>query len=173
MSPSRRRAIGAVRGLASRAPWLRALARAPLLRALAHAPWYGAAALPRVGMTKRRALRGYRGRTETPPAKLSACPTCHYARHATREFARPYSHAWGARALPVRRDGRPPGLPARAIGNPRGRRLNELAVCRLFDSGQFEIQIGNCLACAYDLAANGDLAAAGTRFGAVSFPIAG
>ena len=76
-------------------------------------------------------------------------------------------------ALPVRRDDRLPGLPARAIGNPRGRRLNELAVCRLFDSGQFEIQVGNCLACAYDLAANGDLAAAGTRFGAVSFPIAG
>lgn len=73
----------------------------------------------------------------------------------------------------VGRDDRLPGLPARAIGNPRGRRLNELAVCRLFDSGQFEIQIGNCLACAYDLAANGDLAAAGTRFGAVSFPIAG
>ena len=31
-------------------------------------------------MTKRRALRGYRGRTETPPAKLSACATCHYPR---------------------------------------------------------------------------------------------
>ena len=46
----------------------------------ARAPWYGAAALPRVGMTKRRALRGYRGRTETPPAKLSACATCHYPR---------------------------------------------------------------------------------------------
>ena len=49
----------------------------PLLRALANAPWYGAEALPRMGMTKRRALRGYRGRTETPPAKLSACATCH------------------------------------------------------------------------------------------------
>ena len=42
MSPSRRRAIGAVRGLAS--------------RALAWAP----------GVPGRRALRGYRGRTETP-----------------------------------------------------------------------------------------------------------
>ena len=31
-------------------------------------------------MTKRRALRGYRGRTETSPAKLSACATCHYPR---------------------------------------------------------------------------------------------
>ena len=28
-------------------------------------------------VTERRALRGYRGRTETPPAKLSACATCH------------------------------------------------------------------------------------------------
>ena len=33
------------------------------------------------GVTGRRALRGYRGRTETPPAKLSACATCHYPRH--------------------------------------------------------------------------------------------
>ena len=29
------------------------------------------------GVTGRRALRGYRGRTETPPAILSACATCH------------------------------------------------------------------------------------------------
>ncbi len=29
------------------------------------------------GDDKRRALRGDRGRTETPPAKLSACATCH------------------------------------------------------------------------------------------------
>ena len=27
-------------------------------------------------VNRRRALRGYRGRTETPPAKLSACATC-------------------------------------------------------------------------------------------------
>ena len=33
-----------------------------------------------VGGTGRRALRSYRGRTETPPAKLSACATCHAAR---------------------------------------------------------------------------------------------
>ncbi len=31
------------------------------------------------GWTGRRALRGYWGRTETPPAKLSACATCHGA----------------------------------------------------------------------------------------------
>ncbi len=31
------------------------------------------------GWTGRRALRGYGGRTETPPAKLSACATCHGA----------------------------------------------------------------------------------------------
>ena len=30
-------------------------------------------------MDRRRALRGYVGRTETPPAKLSACATCHGA----------------------------------------------------------------------------------------------
>ena len=31
------------------------------------------------GWTGRRALRGYWGRTETPPAKLSACATCRAA----------------------------------------------------------------------------------------------
>ena len=59
------------------------------------------------------------------------------------------------------------------VASHRERRVNEMAVYRLFDSGQFEIQLGNRLACAYDLAANGDLAASGPRFGAVSFPIAG
>ena len=40
------------------------------------AAWHRA---PRWGgrVIGRRALRGYRGRTETPPAKLSACATCH------------------------------------------------------------------------------------------------
>ena len=37
------------------------------------------------GMTGHRALRGYRGRTETPPAKLSACATCHYPRRITHD----------------------------------------------------------------------------------------
>ena len=61
MSPSRRRAIGAVRGLASRA-------------ILLSAPWYGAEALPRMGMTKRRALRGYKGAHGDAPGKtLSVC----------------------------------------------------------------------------------------------------
>ena len=40
--------------------------------------------LPRVRMTGRRALRGYGGRTETPPAKLSACATDHGAGAAAR-----------------------------------------------------------------------------------------
>ena len=52
------------------------------IRALRHCPpprcaaWHRA---PRwgAGVTRRRALRGYRGRPETPPAKLSACATCH------------------------------------------------------------------------------------------------
>ena len=62
----------------------------------ARALWYGAAALPRVRGTGRRALRGYWGRTETPPAKLSACATA-------------ITHAPFARALPGRRE---PGGPA-------------------------------------------------------------
>ena len=37
-----------------------------------------------VGGNRRRALRGYGGRTETPPAKLSACATDHGA--AARGF---------------------------------------------------------------------------------------
>ena len=37
---------------------------------------------PRVGATRRRALRGYRWRTETPPATLSACATCQVAHRA-------------------------------------------------------------------------------------------
>ena len=60
----------AVRGLASCAPLL-CPPRLP--------PWNGGG-LPRMGVTGRRALRGYRGRTETPPTKLSACATCHYPR---------------------------------------------------------------------------------------------
>ncbi len=52
--------------------------------------WLWCRGLPRVGMTRRRALRGPgapaggRGRTETPPAKLSACATCHCARAVPR-----------------------------------------------------------------------------------------
>ena len=61
----------AVRGLAS---------RAPLLRALARAPWHGAAALPRVGMTKRRALRGYKGAHGDAPGKTLSVCYLHYAR---------------------------------------------------------------------------------------------
>ena len=51
-----------------------------------NSPVRGVVMVPRVGMTRRRALRGPgapaggRGRTETPPAKLSACDTCHCAR---------------------------------------------------------------------------------------------
>ncbi len=141
---SRRRAIGAVRGLAS--------------RALAWAP----------GVTGRRALRGYRGRTETPqqnsqrvllaithgalPGRRDGdiAPYRHYTRvvrttmpharalpplHTRGAHANPKklctpihpaqklfvplcvknSHDHGARALPGRRDGRRPGLPARAL----------------------------------------------------------
>ena len=94
-----------------------------------------------VGGTGRRALRSYRGRTETPPAKLSACATCHA--HGALPGAMPHaqnSHDHGVRALPGRRDGdiapyrhyprkirtplhtahypgdgRLPGLPARAL----------------------------------------------------------
>ena len=50
------------------------------------------------GVTGRRALRGYRGgRTETPPAKLSACATCHYSRALPKRI----THSHGA----MRRDG--------------------------------------------------------------------
>ena len=75
MSPSRRRAqrgarLGIPRPVAVRTP---SVPRYPCA-----VVW--CRGLPRVGMTKRRALRGYRGRTETPPAKLSACATCHYPR---------------------------------------------------------------------------------------------
>ena len=90
MSPSRRRAIGAVRGLASRALW------------------YGAAALPRMGVTGRRALRGPgapaggRGRTETPPSKtLSVCYR-HYAHALPGPRGTRINHAIFARALPGR-----------------------------------------------------------------------
>ena len=73
---------------------------------------YGAAALPRVGMTRRRALRGPgapagAGRTETPPAKLSACDTCHCARAggiAHAGGARPYRTSRVHGALLGRRD---------------------------------------------------------------------
>lgn len=50
------------------------------------APWCGMAVRPvagALGVTRRRALRGPgapagdKGRTETPPAKLSTCATCH------------------------------------------------------------------------------------------------
>ena len=97
MSPSRRRAIGAVRGLASRALC------------------YGAAALPQMGVTGRRALRepgapaGGRGRTETPPSKtLSVCTAitpAHYPGHEARVLTTQYSHAHYPGALPGRRDG--------------------------------------------------------------------
>ena len=58
-----------------RAPWCAAAVphrRAQLRQGamLGGAPRWGA------GGTGRRALRGYWGRTETPPAKLSACATC-------------------------------------------------------------------------------------------------
>ena len=52
----------------------------PRRAAWSRAPWCGMAVRPvsgALGVTRRRALRGYRGRTETPPAKLSACATCH------------------------------------------------------------------------------------------------
>ena len=73
---------------------------------------YGAAALPRVGMIRRRALRGPgapagAGRTETPPAKLSACATCHCARAggiAHAGGARPYRTSRVHGALLGRRD---------------------------------------------------------------------
>ena len=124
MSPSRRRATGAVRALAPRA-LARAFsahtarplavprcgrARCPHRAAAprrgvrlgiprpsrAHRPC-GMAVRPVSGapvVTGRRALRGYRGRTETPPAKLSACATCHYPWRITR------AARWGHRALP-------------------------------------------------------------------------
>ena len=65
-----------------------------------------------VGGTGRRALHGPgapaggRGRTETLPAKLSACATCHA--HGALPGAMPHaqnSHDYGARALLGRRDG--------------------------------------------------------------------
>ena len=78
----------------------------------ARAPWYGAAALPQVRVTGRRALRGYRGRTETPPAKLSACATAITPAWCDAKFARALpcgamgtsrptaiTPAWCARAL--------------------------------------------------------------------------
>ena len=64
-------------------------------------------------MTRRRALRGPgapaggRGRTETPPAKLSACDTCHCARAggiAHAGGARPYRTSRVHGALLGRRD---------------------------------------------------------------------
>ena len=127
MSPSRRRAIGAVRAFArahhscpvvrSRCGRARCAAagppgsrrrasarcaawhRAPLLLGVAVRPVFGA-----LGVTRRRALRGPgapaggRGCTETPPAKLSACATCHATAHYPRVVRT--AARWGHRALP-------------------------------------------------------------------------
>ena len=49
----------------------------PVIAHAARAAWRCAPFSGALKMTERRALRGYRGRTETPPAKLSACATCH------------------------------------------------------------------------------------------------
>ena len=112
---------------------------------------HGVRSVPGVlGVTRRRALRGPgapaggRGRTETPPAKLSMCATCHDygtlpsrgahggAMGTSRPTAMPHAHyarnirTRGARALSGRRDGRPlgvPTLPARAL--PQSRAKNE------------------------------------------------
>ena len=65
MSPSRRRVT------ARCAAWH----PAPLPCGMAVRPVSGA-----LGVSRCHALRGYRGRTETPPAKLSACATCQYSR---------------------------------------------------------------------------------------------
>ena len=79
-------------------PGLPARAAAPSPVAARHrGAWLGTMRLggaPRwgAGLTGRRALRGPgapaggRGRTETPPAKLSACVTCHYTRYYTLEI---------------------------------------------------------------------------------------
>ena len=71
-----RRITRAARGSAVTAPWRLATlpAHATEVRGLASCAPLCA------GVTGRRALRGYRGRTETPPAKLSTCATCHYTR---------------------------------------------------------------------------------------------
>ena len=79
----------------------------PRRAAWSRAPWCGMAVRPvsgALGVTRRRALRGYRGRTETPPAKLSACATCHTPCPCP---------------VAIERDARPPGLPTRAAA-PRG-----------------------------------------------------
>ena len=87
-----------------RAPWCAAVPhrRAPLRQGamLGGAPRWGA------GGTGRRALRGYRGRTETPPAKLSACATWQAAHRAD-----------GAAA----RAGRPGGQASRPTAKPHER----------------------------------------------------
>ena len=67
-------------------------------------PQYDAAALLRVRVTGRRCAR-------RRPSKLSACATRHAHAHYRTLMPTRITH----RALPGRRDGRPPGLPARAL----------------------------------------------------------
>ena len=63
----------------------------------------------------RRALRGYGWRTETPPAKLSACANCHATHRADGAAAR-----WGHRALPQRGTGSAHGNGARVVRTAEG-----------------------------------------------------
>ena len=86
MSPSRRRAIGAVRALA-RAPLLRAPLPPRALPLGAVRPVFGA-----LGVTRRRALRGYRGAHGDAPGKTLSVCYLQCQRHIT--------HDHGARALP-------------------------------------------------------------------------
>ena len=72
---------------------------------LGGAPRWGAGVIGRRALRGPGAPAGGRGRTETPPTKLSAYATCHY----TRNIRTAITHAKFARALPTRH--RPWGLP--------------------------------------------------------------
>ena len=83
MSPSRRRATARCAAWHPAPPFRAARAPSPCLLVrpvvvhAARAAWRCAPFSGALEVTERRALRGYRGRTETPPAKLSAYATCH------------------------------------------------------------------------------------------------
>ena len=79
----------------------------------------GRRALRGYGGLGRRALRGYGGLTETPPAKLSACATCHTTHRADGAAAR-WGHGNGADGMGRWWRGRPCHAPRRWRGGAMG-----------------------------------------------------
>ena len=90
------------------------------------APRWGA------GMTGRRALRGYRGRTETPPAKLSACaPWPLHPRITHAHYPPPRCAAWHrAHAESFACRGLPAGAPRPRHGARQGRAPGAMSLSR-------------------------------------------